>query len=130
MKVVATISAFNEEIAIGSVIARTKPYVDDVVIDDGSHDFTSSVVRSMGVTVLCHEVNSGKGLALRTIFAWGIEHDVDILVTLDGDGQHNPYEIPDIVAPILEGNADIVNGARFLKGHNDVPAYRRLGQDV
>lgn len=87
-----------------------------MVIDDGSHDSKSSVARSMGVTVLCHEVNSGKALALRTAFAWVIKHGVDILVTLDGDGQHNPDEILDIVASILERNVDIANGARFLKG--------------
>ena len=131
MRVVAAIPAFNEEVAIGSVIARTKPYVDDVVvIDDGSHDSTVAVAESMGVTVLCHEVNSGKGMALRTVFAWAIEQNVDVLITLDGDGQHNPDEIPSIVAPILARDADLVNGARFLEGHNDVPAYRRLGQEV
>jgi glycosyltransferase involved in cell wall biosynthesis len=132
MTIVAVIPAFNEEIAIGSVIARAKQHVDEVlVIDDGSADKTAQVAELMGATVIVHEQNSGKGVALRTAFRWAQHKDVDILVTLDADGQHCPDEIPQVVEPILWKHADVVNGARFLKGHCvDVPKYRRVGQEV
>jgi len=132
MTVVAAIPAFNEEIAIGSVIARARQHVDEVlVIDDGSADNTFRVAELMGATVLRHETNSGKGMALRTAFEWAISNQVDILVTLDADGQHNPDEIPRLIEPILWKKADMVNGARFLKGHAiEVPRYRRLGQEI
>ena len=55
----------------------------------------------------------------------------DIIVTMDSDGQHNPADIPELVAPILKGEADIVNGSRYLSGHTtDTPAYRRTGQTI
>ncbi|SDF23931.1 Glycosyltransferase involved in cell wall bisynthesis [Methanolobus vulcani] len=132
MTIVAAIPAFNEEIAIGSVIARAKQHVDEVlVIDDGSADKTAQIAELMGATVICHEQNSGKGVALRTAFRWAQHKEVDILVTLDADGQHCPDEIPQVVEPILWKQADVVNGARFLKGHSvDVPKYRRVGQEV
>lgn len=132
MTIVAAIPAFNEEIAIGSVIARARQHVDEVlVIDDGSADSTSRVAELVGATVIRHEQNSGKGTALRTAFRWAQRNNVDILVILDADGQHCPDEIPDLLTPIIEEKADIVNGARFLKGHCvDVPKYRRVGQEV
>ncbi|MCQ6963416.1 glycosyltransferase family 2 protein [Methanolobus chelungpuianus] len=132
MTVVAAIPAFNEEIAIGSVIVRARQHVDEVlVIDDGSADSTAQVAELMGATVLRHSQNAGKGMALRTAFEWAIDKQVDILVTLDADGQHNPDEIPRIIEPILWKKADIVNGARFLKGHSvKVPRYRRMGQEI
>ena len=132
MTIVAAIPAYNEEIGIGSVIARTRQYVDEVlVIDDGSADCTYKVAELMGATVLRHEKNAGKGAALRTAFKWAMDNNVDILVTLDGDGQHNPDEIPRLLEPILQKDADMVNGARFLKGHDlQVPKYRRLGQEI
>ena len=129
--IVAVIPAYNEEIAIGSMIARAKVHVDEVlVIDDGSQDSTSNVAELIGATVIVHEKNAGKGAALKTAFQWAMAHDVSILVTLDADGQHNPDEIPNLLSPILLQEADLVNGARFLEGHNDVPAYRRIGQEV
>ena len=113
------------------MIARARAHVDEVlVIDDGSHDATGSVAELMGATVIVHEENAGKGAALRTAFRWAMARDVSILVTLDADGQHNPDEIPNLLNPILWKEADLVNGARFLEGHNDVPAYRRIGQEV
>jgi glycosyltransferase involved in cell wall biosynthesis len=132
MTIVAAIPAYNEEIAIGSVIARAKQHVDEVlVIDDGSADSTARVAELMGATVIVHEQNSGKGVALRTAFRWAQHKDVDIMVTIDADGQHCPDEIPQVVEPILWQQADVVNGARFLKGHCvDVPKYRRVGQEV
>lgn len=131
-KIIAAIPAYNEEIALGSVIARARPHVDKVlVIDDGSADRTAYVAELMGATLLRHEKNAGKGAALRTAFKWAMENNADIVVTLDSDGQHNPDEIPILLEPILNKEADVVNGARFLKGHSlKVPKYRRIGQEI
>ena len=75
-----------------------------------------------------HE-NQGKGAALKTGF--DSINDVDIVVTLDGDGQHNPEEIPKLIKPIIDGEADIVNGSRYLVNNDDdTPVYRRFGQTV
>ncbi len=73
--------------------------------------------------------NKGKGAALKSGF--GAARRADIIITLDGDGQHDPDEIPKHIAPILAGKADMVNGNRYLNGNGkNTPAYRRMGQNV
>jgi len=129
--IIAALPAYNEELAIGSVVLRTKKHVDTVVvIDDGSADATGEIARLAGAEVVRHETNLGKGAAISTAFEKARESGAEILVLLDSDGQHNPDEIPVLVKPIQEGEADIVIGSRFLKGKCDVPGYRRLGQEV
>ena len=98
-------------------------------MDDGSSDRTSEIAVAAGAEVIRHSSNQGKGAALRTGFqAIG---DRDIVVTLDGDGQHNADEIPKLLKPIIDGEADIVNGSRYLGNDGtDTPGYRRLGQTV
>ncbi|MGB9131316.1 MAG: glycosyltransferase family 2 protein, partial [Methanosarcina sp.] len=114
--------AYNEEVSIGSIVILSKYYADHViVVDDGSSDRTAALARKAGAEVIVHEVNTGKGGALKTGFA--AAEGADIIVTLDSDGQHNPGEIPKLVAPILKGEADMVNGSRYLHGHStDTPA--------
>ncbi|MGZ4862990.1 MAG: glycosyltransferase family 2 protein, partial [Halobacteriota archaeon] len=81
--------------------------------------------------VLIHDVNMGKGTALRDLFAYATRANVDIVVIIDGDGQHDPDDIPRVIAPLLLDEADIVNGSRYLReGAHDTPRYRRLGQRV
>lgn len=129
--ILAAIPALNEEIAIGSVVLRAKNHADKViVIDDGSNDHTSEVATLAGAEVIRHDVNRGKGIALRSIFQKARELDADILVCLDGDGQHNPDEIPTLLDPIRKGNADMAIGSRFLDIHSEIPAHRRAGQEV
>ncbi len=128
--ITAIIPAFNEEIPIGSVVISTLKYVDQViVVDDGSTDRTAEIAEAAGAEVIKHTSNQGKGAALKTGFQ--SVGDRDIIVTLDGDGQHNPADIPRLLKPIINGEADIVNGSRYLS--NDVtetPVYRRIGQSV
>lgn len=128
--VVAIIPAYNEEKALADVLGKTLDYVDEViVVDDGSSDKTSEVAIEAGARVIKHSVNLGKGEALKSGFK-AIEGD-SIIITIDGDGQHNPNEIPDLVRPIIEDGADLVNGSRYMNGpEENTPAYRRVGQKV
>ena len=129
MRIAAVIPAFNEEVAIGSVALLTGEHVDEViVVDDGSSDRTAHVAEMAGARVIRHHKNMGKGAALKTGFEAA---DADIVVTLDADGQHNPAEIPKLVEPILRGEADVVNGSRYLHGRDEnTPRYRRVGQRI
>ena len=128
--ITALLPAHNEEISIGSVVLRARQYVDRViVIDDGSSDRTAEVAALAGAEVLRHAKNLGKGAALKTGFE-SLNGDA-VIVTIDTDGQHDPADIPNLVKPILRGEADMVNGSRYLGGNrNDTPIYRRLGQRV
>lgn len=128
--ITAILPAYNEEISIGSMVLRTKRYVDRIiVIDDGSSDHTADVAELAGAEVIRHISNKGKGAALKT----GFEslNGAEVIVTMDTDGQHDPADIPKLVAPILNGEADIVNGSRYINGNKkDTPLYRRIGQVV
>ena len=124
--------AYNEEVSIGSIVLLTRFYADNViVVDDGSSDRTAEVARKAGAEVIIHEVNQGKGGALKTGFTAAADLGADIIVTMDSDGQHNPVDIPKLVAPIIEGSADMVNGSRYLNGlDKNTPIYRRVGQTI
>ena len=125
------IPSYNEEIAIGSLVLRVSQYADKVVVlDDGSTDRTVDIARLAGAEVIQHDKNLGKGAALRDLFAYATQCDVDVLVIIDGDGQHNPDDIPLLVSPVIRGEADFVNGSRYLTGKSDTPSYRRFGQLV
>ncbi len=126
------ISAYNEEVSIGSIVLLTKLYADNViVVDDGSTDRTAEVARKAGAQVIVHEASKGKAESLKVGFNTAADMGADIIVTMDSDGQHNPADIPRLVAPILKGDADMVNGSRYLNypGKN-VPLYRRVGQTL
>jgi glycosyltransferase involved in cell wall biosynthesis len=124
--------AYNEEVSIGSIVLLTRFYADNViVVDDGSSDRTAEVARKAGAEVIIHEVNQGKGRALKNGFAAADDFGADIIVTMDSDGQHNPADIPKLVAPIIEGEADMVNGSRYLNSlDKSTPVYRRVGQII
>ena len=132
-KVIAAIPAYNEERFIGSVVLVAKKYVSQViVVDDGSTDNTRQAASASGALVLSHGENKGYGEAIRHCFETAKENGVDVLVTLDGDSQHDPAEIPILVAPILKGEANLVIGSRFLKSvqgtrQTNMPRYRKFG---
>ena len=130
--VMVGIPCYNEEVAVGSLVVRALQYAESVVvIDDGSTDKTAEVARLAGADVLVHSANYGKGVAVRDLFEYATHCDVDILVILDGDGQHNPDDIPKLIRPLLLDEADIVNGSRYLNGDGrETPRYRRFGQVV
>ncbi len=141
-KSIAVIPCFNEENFIGDIVTRARIYADKViVIDDGSTDNTSEVAKAAGAEVIRHERRRGAGAATKSGFEAAKTNNADILVTLDGDGQHDPDEIPQVLAPILRGGADLVIGSRFLQPNlnqsqsvsislKHVPKYRKFGIDV
>lgn len=131
-KIIAAIPAYNEGQFIAKIVSKARRYIDKViVVDDGSTDNTSKVARAAGAEVIRHKTNQGAGAAVRTAFKAAKRGHADILVTLDGDGQHNPDEIPRLLAPILDGEADLVIGSRFLRSNfRQMPRYRKFGIDV
>ncbi len=128
--VVVGIPAFNEENTIAKVILGAQKYADLVVVcDDGSSDLTGEIAKRLGAEVVRHERNSGYGAAVQSLFKRARALNTDILVTLDGDGQHNPDEIPRLIEPIVSGAVDVVVGSRFVdaRGTEDMPKYRQFG---
>ena len=126
--IIAAIPCFNEELFIGSVVLKAKDYADQViVVDDGSSDKTALVAEKAGATVVKHGSNRGKGTAVSTAFRHAGEIGCRALVLLDGDGQHEPAYIPSLVRPVLDGEADMVVGSRFLEIKSSIPGYRIWG---
>ncbi len=126
---VALIPAFNEERFIGSLVLAVQSYVDHViVVDDGSSDRTVEIARKAGATVVQHRINQGKAAAVNTGFAYVRRLQPAVLVMLDGDGQHCAEDIPQLLAPVRENEADVVVGSRFLTIKSEIPAYRKVGQ--
>jgi glycosyltransferase involved in cell wall biosynthesis len=129
-KTIAAIPAYNEEKHIEEIVTKTLHYVDQViVVDDGSVDRTGERARGAGAEVVTHDKNSGKGVAINTAFKAAREINPNAMVLLDADGQHSPEEIPSLLDPVLNSQADMVVGSRFLK-NNHIPKYRMLGQTV
>lgn len=132
-KIIAAIPCFNTESSIKELIIRARAYVDlVVVVDDGSRDGTAAVARDAGAFVKRHRKNGGYGAALKSCFAVAKAHSADVLVILDGDGQHNPDEIPKLITPVINQEADLVIGSRFLQPaqQTSMPRYRAFGINV
>lgn len=130
-RIVAVIPAYNEDRFVGSVVLKTRGYVDEVVVvDDGSIDETAQIARNAGAYVIPHLENRGKAAALRTGFKYACSNGATVIVMLDGDGQHDPASIPAVTKPILDGSADMVIGSRFLGIKSAIPAWRQFGQHV
>jgi len=126
--IVACIPAYNEELTIAKVVLKAKKYVDKVIVcDDGSTDMTAEIAEAVGAEVIRHEKNRGYGAALSSLFKAARESDASAMVILDADLQHDPDEIPKLLSPIIDGEADIVIGSRFLYGNRITPRYRNLG---
>jgi glycosyltransferase involved in cell wall biosynthesis len=114
-KILALICAYNEEKHIREVIEGTQKYIDHViVVDDCSIDRTSEEVKKTDAIYIRHDKNKGKGCALRTGFSYFIENQYDAIVTIDGDGQHDPEEIPGLLEGLVK--YDIVIGTRNKLG--------------
>lgn len=126
MKVFAVIPAYNEAGRIAAVVKETKKYVKAVVVvDDGSRDRTSEKAQAHGAEVLRNIVNMGKGAALRTGTRYAISKGAEIVVLLDGDGQHSPKDIPKMVEILKKKKLDLVFGSRALD--SNMPFVKRTG---
>lgn len=131
--ITVVIPAFNEEKTIAQIVEGARAYADDVlVVDDGSWDLTALRAISAGAKVIRIPKNGGKGVALAIGLTTAALNGSNVVVCLDADGQHDPHDIPRIVKPIVDGNADMVIGSRFLdsQGKSLIPSYRRIGQSV
>ena len=126
------IPAFNEEKNIAAIITKLADITDTIIVcNDGSSDLTSDIAEKMGAFVINHEKNLGYGAAIRSIFLKAKELDGDILVTFDADGQHRIEDIEKVTKPIIDQEADLVIGSRFLdESEKEVPRYRKVGIKV
>ena len=116
LKRIAIVPALNEEGGVGRVIAEIRAFDADlevVVVDDGSVDRTSEVARAAGAHVLRLPFNLGIGGAVQTAFRYAFENGYQLAVRVDGDGQHDPSQLPALLEPVLAGEADIAVGSRF-----------------
>lgn len=122
IKLLVYIPALNEEKSIGKVIQRIPQEIEGIqiveclVVDDGSTDRTTEIARSEGAEVICHGRNQGVGAAFQSALNFAWKNHVDILVGIDADGQFDPREIPLLIKPVVEGQADMVLGNRFHVG--------------
>ena len=133
MKVVAVIPCYNEERTIGGIVACAKKYADIVVVDGNSVDKTVEYARREGAIVVVNDSSrQGVGASIALGIAKVMEMKAEIVVTLDGDGQHDVDEIPKVAKPILESKADFVIGRRFMRliKSDSMPRYRKVGNDV
>ena len=131
-RIVAVVPAYDEEGAIGSVVGEIRafdPTSDVVVVDDGSTDSTAAAAAAVGAAVVRLPFNLGIGAAVQTGFRYALERGYDVAVRLDGDGQHDPAELPKLLAPLAGDEADVVTGSRFrdVESGYRPPLARRLG---
>jgi hypothetical protein len=131
-RIVVISPAFNEAGNVGAVIHAMPSEVDGhvvvpVVIDDASDDGTADVAREAGALVASLPIRRGGGLALRVGYDVALKLGADVVVTIDADGQHQPEELPILVKPILDGEADHVNGSRMLGDFERESLLRHLG---
>jgi hypothetical protein len=131
-RIVVISPALNEAENVGAVIHAMPSEVDGhavvpIVIDDASDDGTADVARKAGALVASLPIRRGGGLALRVGYDVALKLDADVVVTIDADGQHQPEEIPILVKPILDGEADHVNGSRMIGDFERESLIRHLG---
>ena len=131
MKLVILMAAYNEEKLIANAISKIPRNIQGVdqvevlVIDDGSTDKTVELASTAGAdNIVSHKTNSGVGAAFMTGIRNAISMNADIVVTVDGDGEANTDEIPELISPIINNQFDVVIGTRFWK--NNPNKYKKI----
>lgn len=130
MRVLVAVPALNEAAVIGQVLqslATAHPLADVVIVDDGSRDATAQIARAAGARVVSHAINLGVGAAMGTAFKFAVQNGYDTVIQFDGDGQHRPEHIAELVAALSDGDADIVIGSRFGAGGTFKSSAARRG---
>jgi glycosyltransferase involved in cell wall biosynthesis len=134
VKPLVLVPAFNEAMRIGGVLAGIRAAVPDatvLVVDDGSSDATATVARAAGARVVRLPFNLGAGVAAQTGYKLAVRERYDCVVQLDADGQHEPADIPTLLALIARSEADVVIGSRFLGRADYRPGVlRRVGMGL
>jgi glycosyltransferase involved in cell wall biosynthesis len=121
------IPAFNESDFIENVVKKSLEYADKVIVcDDGSTDDTANLAKAAGAIVISHKKNKGYGAAITTLFNYARDEKAEIMITLDGDGQHNPSQVPSLIDAIISHDVDVSVGSRFL-GDTSASNYRKAG---
>jgi len=130
-RVLVIIPAYDEETSISRVIKGVQENIADadvVVIDDSSRDRTAKLAREAGARVLSHCANLGPGAATQTGYKYALRHSYELVVQLDGDGQHDPRSIRDLLDVLENGSCDLVIGSRFLGDGGYEPYWiRKIG---
>jgi len=134
-KIVVVSPAYNEAATVGDVVRSIPEEIDGlrvvpVVVSDGSEDRTARRAREAGALVTELPIRRGGGLALRVGYEIALQLGAEIVVTIDADGQHLPQELPVLVRPILDGEADYVNGSRILGDFERESLVRHIGVHV
>ena len=120
MSVTIGIPAFNEEKNIAGIISKLKKYADTIIVcDDGSTDLTAKISEELGAIVITHEKNKGYGASINSLFLKAKELETNVFVTFDADGQHRVIDIPIVIKPVINNEADLVIGSRFLETKSD-----------
>lgn len=131
MRTLVIIPAYNEAENIKKVVddlITNYPQYDYIIVDDSSKDETAAICRQNNYSFVSLPINLGIGGGVQTGYKYALEHDYDIAVQHDGDGQHDPAYIGQVIKPILDGQADIVIGSRFLEREGfQSSAGRRVG---
>lgn len=131
---VVVVPAHNEAANLPSVLGEIASLglpLDVIVVDDGSSDETATVAEGAGAKVLRLPFNLGYGAAVQTGLLYAVDSSYDVCVLLDGDGQHDPRDVPALIAPVLRGEVDLVIGSRFLgRADYEIPFTRRLGMGL
>ncbi len=128
-RVLVVVPALNEQDSVGGVVRRARECGFDVcVVDDGSSDRTGQQAASAGAQVLRLPVNVGVGGALRCGFRWALAKDYDVVVQVDGDGQHDPSQVHELLTVMAASGAHMVVGSRFVEGSGPYAVHgaRRL----
>jgi glycosyltransferase involved in cell wall biosynthesis len=114
-KILVLIPAYNEHEHITRVVSQARRYLPVLVVDDGSADETSALAREAGAIVVRQEPNQGKGAAMERGFKYALQEGYDAVITVDGDGQHNPDEIPNFVTEFQAQRSDLIIGERDFR---------------
>ncbi len=131
LHVCVVVPVYNEVSVIPDVVGelRQSGNFTVIIVDDGSFDNSYRVAKELGVVVIRHKINRGKGAAVKTGIEVAKRLNADIVVTMDGDGQHDPLDLAVLIKPIIEEGYDVVLGSRLMD-HNGMPAIKIIANKV